>query len=217
MLAVLLNACATDEDLIEEPDASNPGGEIGTFALDQNYLLEAAEGIEVVDDHPVTLRLESGDDGLFLNLNAGCNLMGGAMETIDEVLHVNELSSTLKACSSDLMQQDITFGDFITSRPQMRWDSSVISLSNGSTKLRFVLESATQTDLSLTDTLWTLNSVIEDGVTSSTINASQQSILLESNGEAKINSACNSCFATYEVSGNQTTQHHHRKQFELPP
>ena len=200
ILALLLNACATDEELVE---TQNDNQSISTFALDQNYLLETSEGIETVANHTISLSFEQDSTGMFLSLNSGCNGVGGSAEIIVDVLHVNELNSTLKACEPELMEQDAVLGEFILSRPQMTWDASSITLSNESITLRFVLERVLHPSLNLVGPLWTVNGFIEGEVASSSISSSQQTIIFEANGEAQVNTGCNSCFATYELEGNE--------------
>lgn len=206
ILAVLLNACGTDEDLIEDQNNNSSG--ISTFAFDQKYLLDTSEGISVVPDHTVSLSFGQERETLFINLHAGCNAMGGSIETIDSILHVNELNSTLIACEQALMEQDIIFSNFISNQPRIVWDSSSVTLSNETMSLRFILENVLQPDLSLISTLWTVNGFIDGGIASSSVSSnsdvfSQQTIRFESNYEVKVHLGCNSCFGNYEVDGNQ--------------
>lgn len=167
---------------------------------DTSWILVELNGQPALSTSTVTLNL----NGDTLTGNDGCNHFGGSYTSKGDSFSVGEdLMSTLMACEEALMTQASDFTSALRKASKYNLTDNRLHLldENGNT---LVIFSAQSQELAGTSWLATfVNTETSQGVvTSSSIQAVQQTLSFGNAGEISGNAGCNDYFANYEVNGS---------------
>lgn len=160
--------------------------------------------------HPQLLapgtRLSLGFEDMEVGAHAGCN---GARSpyTIDEdTLFVSPLYPTLIGCDDARSKQDDWYFTFLESRPSFELAGHRLVLQGGGTRIEYLDEAAATPDLELEGHVWTVDSIIEDGVVTRLDWPRPATFVFDSNvteharGAVTIDTGCNIGSASYRTS-----------------
>ena len=136
--------------------------------------------------------------------NDGCNHIGGTYESSADQLTIgDDLMGTLMACVDDIMVQASEFTTALGQTVSFKIQDNQLSLFSGDGTLLAVFDQVSQ---KLAGTSWVATFVSSGtgntAVTSSDIQAAQQTISFDQSGNLNGNAGCNSYFATFEVDGS---------------
>jgi heat shock protein HslJ len=134
-----------------------------------------------------------------LNVDAGCNTVGGPVRVGGGHLEVTELGSTGIGCDQVLHDQDKWLATFLGSKPTWRLDGTDLVLSSPTTEL--VLADSTQPDLPLRGTTWTVETIV-DGQTSASTPVTAEASLVFGQDSVAVRTGCNRGTGDYVLSGN---------------
>lgn len=189
MVALLLGACQT---------------QLTSPSLDgSSWTLVELNGQSVLADVSVTLNF----DGESITGNDGCNHFGGSFTTEGNSFSIGEdLMSTLMACEEPIMQQagEVTLALRDAQSFQLENERLVLLDKDGN---RLAIFEAVSQELAGSSWLATfVNTDMNEGVvSSSSIQAAQQTLTFEADGKLSGNAGCNNYFGNYEVDGNKLT------------
>lgn len=143
-------------------------------------------------------------NGNKLTGNDGCNLFGGSYESDGNKLSIgDDLMGTLMACMDDIMLQANDFNKALGQTATFKIDNNRLSLFAVDGSLLAVFDQVSQ---ELAGTSWLATFVSSESentaVTSSDIQAAQQTITFDQSGNINGNAGCNSYFGTFEVDGS---------------
>lgn len=145
------------------------------------------------------VRVQFKDDRLIAD--AGCNSMQGPVRLDGGQLQVDGMSITEMACDQPLHQQDEWLSAFLTGRPSWRLDGDTLTLTSGGTELVLLNRAVAEPDLSLEGTKWTVDTIVDGEVASSTP-AGVTAYLTFQSGTVKGSGGCNSLGGQYTLSGS---------------
>jgi heat shock protein HslJ len=183
------NAGADPEPRPQVPD--------GSFV--SNSVTEDGQPKPLVGGEPIRLRFDAGR----LDAVAGCNHLGGPVDTGGGQLTITELSSTSMACDQLRMEQDAWLGRFLQARPTWRLDGDRLTLRSGKTELRFVDARKADPDRALRDTRWSVESLLA-GESVSSAPAGTTAHLTFSAGDQVVGfTGCNSLRGPVTVRGDR--------------
>jgi heat shock protein HslJ len=134
-----------------------------------------------------------------LNVDAGCNTVGGPVRVGGGHLEVTELGSTGIGCDQALHDQDKWLATFLGSKPTWRLDGTDLVLSSPTTEL--VLTDRTQPDLPLRGTIWTVETIIDGQAAASTPVTADASLVFDQKSVV-VQTGCNRGSGDYVLSGN---------------
>lgn len=159
----------------------------------------AGEPIPIVDSHPITLNLESGQ----INGTAACNGYGGKFELSGSSFSIVEgLAVTEMACQpEEVMRSERAFLDAIAAVDKVELTNEGLVLTGPETELRFeALAPVPTTDL--VGTVWVLDGLVDgDAVTSPMAGASEATLELFEDGTFEGSTGCRTISGQYQVSG----------------
>jgi heat shock protein HslJ len=104
------------------------------------WVMTSASGsaaITAIAGTEVVITFEDGQVGV----QAGCNGMGGAYEQNDDVLEVEPMTSTLRACDQPLMYRDAALAALHTSGPTVAGDADTLVITGDGTTLELAARS----------------------------------------------------------------------------
>ncbi len=166
-----------------------------------SWILVELNGKPVLSDTTTTLNF----NGDTITGNDGCNHYGGSYTSKGDAFSIGEdLMGTLMACEETIMTQA---GDYTSAlRKASKYNISENRLQlldeNGNTLAIFETQSQVLAGTSWLATF--VNTESSDGaVTSSSIQAAQQTLSFAKDGKISGNAGCNDYFANYEVDGNK--------------
>jgi heat shock protein HslJ len=136
--------------------------------------------------------------------NAGCNTMQSPVDTGDGRLGVEDLATTEMGCDAARHAQDEWFAKVLTAKPSWRLSADTLTLESGGTTVTLLDKKAVQPDLPLTGTRWTLDTIIQGEVASSTAGSSKAYVVFD-DGQVQGSTGCNSMGGTATVSGGTVT------------
>lgn len=150
-------------------DSASPGGtsDTGGVELQGTYVTDAVESTahQLVPGSTVRLVFKDGA----VNLQAGCNTMGGRFRVEDGRLRVSQVSGTEMGCADALMKQDEWLTDFLMASPTVAMDGDTLTLTGGDVTMRLTDELTPTPPLQ--NTSWRLDTVVTgagaDGTASS--------------------------------------------------
>jgi heat shock protein HslJ len=190
--AALLGACGSDDAGGGTPDASDLAG--------REYVSTQVEGHELVPD--TTIRIAFQEDTL--SANAGCNTMNGGYSLDGDTLQVEALATTLMLCDEGLDQQDAFVSDLLTSGPTVALDGDQLTLTSGDVTVTMLDREVAEPDLPLEGTTWKLERLITNEATS-TVPLGVESSLVIDNGQAMVDTGCNTGSGSVEVTDTTLT------------
>lgn len=159
--------------------------------LNGNPVKSDANIILVLDDSTI-----SGSDG--------CNHLGGTYSIDGEKFSVgDDLVSTLMACEDGIMQLASEYTQALLESAKFKLADNQLQLLDEEGSVLAIFEAQSQ---ELAGTSWLANFVntgsSEGVVSSSSIQAAQQTLLFDNDGKISGNAGCNDYFANYEVNGS---------------
>lgn len=141
----------------------------------------------------------TGDDRLIAD--AGCNSMQGSVRVDGGRIDVSELGSTGMGCERPVMEQDAWLGKILSSRPSWKLDGDTLTVSASPTEIVLKDRKVVEPDLALQGTKWTVDTIIDGEVASSTPSAASAWLQFDKD-TVQVSAGCNSGSGTYTVSGN---------------
>ena len=168
-----------------------------------SWILVELNGKPVLAETSVTLDL----NGSTLTGTDGCNHMGGSYTSTGNSFSVGEdLMSTLMACEGAIMTQAGEYNEALRQASSYRLAADQLSLLDADGNILAVFSAQSQ---DLAGTSW-LASYVNTGesegvVSSSSIQAAQQTLVFDNEGKISGNAGCNNFFGTYQTAGNTLT------------
>jgi heat shock protein HslJ len=141
------------------------------------------------------------DDGRLI-ASAGCNTMSGPVRTERGRLAVAELSMTELGCDQSRQAQDRWLADVLGERPAWRLDGPELTVRAGDTTLVLTDREVAEPDLSLVETRWTVDTLL-DGQTASSVPAGETATLVFDDKRVRIDAGCNGGSADYTMTGDR--------------
>lgn len=174
---------------------------LSTSLENTSWILVELYGQPALSDTTITLNL----NGDTLTGNDGCNHYGGSYTSKGDSFSIGEdLMGTLMACDETIMTQagDYTSALRKASKYNIKDNRLHLLDENGNTLAIFEAQSQ---ELAGTSWLATfVNTESSDGtVSSSSIQAAQQTLSFSNDGKISGNAGCNEYFSNYEVDGNK--------------
>jgi heat shock protein HslJ len=192
--AMLLVACGSDDSSGGESSGSPPD------VAGKEYVSTDVEGHDLVPD--TTIRITFQDETL--SANAGCNTMNGGYSFDGDTLQVEALAATQMACLGPVMDQDTFLSDLLTSGPTVTRDGDQLTLTSGDVTVTMLDREVAEPDLPLQGTTWTLEWTTTNDA-NATVPLGVESSLLIENGQATIDTGCNTGTGSVEISDTTLT------------
>lgn len=139
-------------------------------------------------------------EGEELGASAGCNPFGGRYAVEDGVLAVTNGSEGLVGCDLELSAQDEWYFDFLLSGPAITVDGDALALEGGSTRIDYLDQEVATPDVGLTDTTWTVDTIIEGGVAQHGEWPSPATLKFAGTGTVEVYTGCNGGVGTYTMA-----------------
>ncbi len=134
-----------------------------------------------------------------INGSTGCNRYFGGYTLNGASISVGNLGSTMMACEG-LMDQEVAFLQMLQTAESFTLGENMLTIHTPQGELVFTIKE----DLSLEDTHWTLNGIVQGEAIVSTIHDSE--ITAEfSEGQISGSAGCNNYFASYEREDTSLT------------
>jgi heat shock protein HslJ len=184
LLLTLLLACSDGADL-----------------AGHHFILQSADGFQPLAGSSLHLIFE--DDTL--SLSGGCNSLGGAYRVDGGRLVVNNLWSTNRGCDSALLAQDQRLDAFLRARPRLTRSGDQLALSLDGMVLRFLDREVADPDRPLVDTVWVIDTLIDDQSFGTSPTSGNPIVQFARDGTMHIQSACNGGAGRYTVDGDVLT------------
>lgn len=200
--AALLAACSS---------ANAPGGpgspDAPTTVLDGHaYLSISLDSpnplLDVFPLEPGTrIRLAFADGTI--NINGGCNVMGGAYRIDGDRIVTDQLSMTEMACEPPRMQQDDWLSTYLAGAT-FTLDGDTLVLLNNDVRLTLLDEEVATPDQPLEGTTWVLDGITSGDVVSS-VPVGVNAAIRFAGGSVEIEAGCNTGGGTVEVTAGTIT------------
>jgi heat shock protein HslJ len=190
MSALALAACGSDSDSGSgsAPTADDLAG--------QTFTSTEVTGYELVADSEIELGFTSDTIGA----RAGCNAMTGDYSISDGSLEVGMMASTMMACDDALTAQDTWLNEFLTDSPEISLDGETLTLTGSDATITL----AAVQPAALEGTTWVgSGTVANEAVTVSAV--VPQATLTITDGQAQINTGCNTGSASVEITDTTMT------------
>ncbi len=172
-IILLASACGADDPLAtggSDGQASAAGGANRALEVPGEYrsetVTEAGAPRALVADTVISIRFADGQ----IDVDAGCNRLGGRYSLDDDVLVVDEgLISTELGCDPERHAQDEWLAGFLAARPRVtignqQSGSPAITLATDDTTIDFVDRSVADPDVALIGTMWEVTGFIDGDV-----------------------------------------------------
>lgn len=154
------------------------------------------EDIPVLDDHPITISFE--DDRV--TGTAACNSYSGTYQLSGSGISFDGLAMTEMACFPDhVMRAESMYADAITRVDTVTLDNGLILSGEGVELVFEALEPAP--DAELTNTVWVLDGMIEDGAVATPVLDTRASLEFFTDGSMLGDTGCRPFVGRYTVSG----------------
>jgi heat shock protein HslJ len=188
--ALAFAACGSDSDSASgsTPTADDLAG--------QAFESTDVTGYDLVEGTTIKLGFETD----MVGAQAGCNTQSGGYTITDGALEVSAMLSTMKACDDALMAQDTWLSEFLTSGPDITLDGDTLTLKGSDATISLEAETAPP----LEGTTWVLTGTVATEAISS-LPADAESTLTITDGQAAINTGCNSGSTTVEITDTTMT------------
>jgi heat shock protein HslJ len=145
-------------------------------------------------------------EGEKLSVSAGCNSMSGDYHIDGGRLLVDDLSSTNRGCDAALLAQDQQLGTFLSARPRLMRSGDQLALSSdGGMVLRFLDREVADPDRPLIDTVWVIDTLIDEHSFGSSPTSANPLVQFARDGTVQIRSICNGGVGRYTVDGDRLT------------
>jgi len=175
-------------------------GESSGFA--GHFIFQSGDGFQPVAGSSVQLVFEGGK----LSVSGGCNIMAGDYRLEGGRLVVENLSATNRACGALLVAQDNQLGAFLSARPVLtRSGDQLVLSSDGGVVLRFLDREVADPDRPLVDTVWAIDTLIDEQSFGSSPTGLNPLLQFARDGSLVIQSTCNGGVGRYMVDGERLT------------
>jgi heat shock protein HslJ len=171
-----------------------PGDDLAALLAGKTYLSQSTTGITLAPG--AVLRI-SFDDGR-ISVSGGCNGMGGDVTFEGDAMTVGPMMSTQMACDQPLMDQDAAVAAFLATGPTATVDGDTLTLASGDATMTLLDREVADPDRPLADTAWTVTGVISSDAISSGWGSAVATLTIV-DGQAQVNTGCNTGFATVTV------------------
>lgn len=156
------------------------------------------EPIPIVDSHPITMTLESGQIGG----TAACNGYGGEYQLSGSEFSIEGgFAVTEMACApEEVMESEQRFLDALAEVGSVELQNGSLVLSGSSTELIFTLLPPVPTS-ELTGTVWVLDGLIQGDAVSSPVGDERATLELFTDGSFIGSTGCRTISGTYQITG----------------
>jgi heat shock protein HslJ len=141
----------------------------------------------------------TGDDRLIAD--AGCNTMQGSVRLDGGKIAVSDLASTGMGCPRPAMDQDAWLSGLLSGTPSWKLDGDTLRVTSSTTEITLTDRKVAEPDLALQGTKWTVDTIINGAVASSTPNVATATLTFDQD-TVRVLAGCNSGSGKYQVSGN---------------
>ncbi len=192
--ALVFAACGSDSD----SDSGSDSGSAPTAdeLAGKAFTSTDVTGYELVADTEIALAFEADS----ISTQAGCNTQNGGYTITDGVLEVGVMMATMMACDEALMDQDEWLSDFLTSGPEIALDGETLTLTGSDATITL----AAVQPATLEGTTWLLTGTMATEAISS-LPAGAEASLTITDGQAAIQTGCNSGSASVEITDTTMT------------
>ena len=197
LAGVMLAACGDDSDEASGTVSSAPMSTSGSTpaTLDgRELVVTEVTGHDLVADTTPRVSFDAGR----ITVQAGCNTMNSTYELEGDQLVVGDMATTQMACDEALMAQDQWFADVLGGDPTVSADGTTVTITGGGATLTLTDRDVVEPDLPLEGTTWTLEGIIADDAVATVPDGVVATIRIV-DGEAQVDTSCNSGFASAEV------------------
>jgi heat shock protein HslJ len=146
------------------------------------------------------VRLQFTDDGRLI-ADAGCNTMQGPVNLGGNRIEVSDLATTGMGCPAAAQEQDGWLTRFLSGKPSWKLDGSTLVVTSPTTEVTFADRKVAEPDLTLQGTRWTVDTVVDGEVASSTPATASASLVFDKDTVA-VSAGCNSGSGSYQLTGN---------------
>jgi heat shock protein HslJ len=171
-----------------------PGGDLAALLAGKTYLSQTVTGITLADGAVVRISFNDGR----ISVSGGCNGMGADVAFEGDTLTVGPMMSTQMACDQPLMDQDDAVAAFLAAGPTATVDGDTLTLTSGDATMTLLDREVADPDRPLADTAWTVTGVISSDAISSGWGSAVATLTIV-DGQAQVNTGCNTGFATVTV------------------
>ena len=196
--ALALAACGSDDDSPAAEDSLPAVGSAPTAddLADRAFESTEVDGYELVADTTIELAFLADS----IAARGGCNSMNGGYQIVDGTLEVATMASTMMACSDELMAQDDWLSTFLTSNPAIALDGDTLTLTGENSSITLAAIQPTE----LEGTTWIVTGTVANEAVSSVPMDAEASLTI-TDGQAAINTGCNSGSTSVEVTDTTIT------------
>lgn len=195
-LLLLLAACGNPTAEPAEPGA--PGNPLRGTTFQSGDITVDGKPHELVAGTRVALDFTDDDR---LVATAGCNTMSGPVDTGGGKLAVDGLATTEMGCDGPRHAQDEWLAGVLGDGPTWRLDDQTLTVSTADAELVLTNREVTDPDLSLAETEWAVDTLI-DGQTASSVPAGATATLVFNESQVAISAGCNGGSADYTMTGD---------------
>jgi heat shock protein HslJ len=141
----------------------------------------------------------------WIGAEAGCNEAHSPYTIDEDTLFVSPLYPTLIGCDDARSEQDDWYFTFLESRPSLALAGHALVLEGDGTRIEYLDEAVATPDLELAGHVWTVDSIIEDGVVTRLEWPRPATFVFDANateyarGGVAIDTGCNTGFASYRT------------------
>lgn len=140
-------------------------------------------------------------DDTRLVATAGCNSMSGPVRVDGGTLAVDDLATTDLGCDKPRHTQDEWLAGVLGAGPRWKLDGSTLTLTTADTTLVLTDREVADPDLSLVETTWALDTLV-DGQTAASTPAGVTATLLFHDKQVDVFAGCNKGTADYTMTGD---------------
>ena len=175
-----------------------PGDDLAALLAGTTYLSQSTTGITLADGAVLRLSFEDGQ----IAVGGGCNGMGGDVTFEGDAMTVGPMIMTAMACEQPLMDQDSAVQAFLTAGTTVSVDGDTLTLTGtfdgADASITLLDREVADPDRPLAGTAWTVTGVISSDSISSGWGSAVATLTIV-DGQAQVNTGCNTGFATVTV------------------
>lgn len=191
---LVLGACGSDD--------SDGSGDVSAADLDgREFVSSEVVGHQLVEGSAIHLAFIDET----VSASAGCNTMSGGYTFDGETLQVEMMAMTEMGCDEALMDQDAFLSGFLTGGPTVTVDGDELTLASGDEQITMLDREVADPDRPLEGTLWIVDGIVSDDAVSSTSAGAPAASLMIEDGQANVDTSCNSATTSVEVTETTLT------------
>lgn len=182
-----------------------PAGDAGQSAPDllrgKTFIATAVTENGKPRDLVAELSVEFTDDGRLV-ARAGCNILGGEVDTSDGKLAIAQYGGTDMACDPARMDQDNFVSSVLSKSPSWELTGDRLTITSEGTTFDMTSRDAIHPDKALIDTTWVLDTLVDGDVASSMPAGTEPVTLLFDGKKVTADTHCNGVHADYTIDGD---------------